>query len=166
MAEVFRLPEKGTLSLLTEQDTMALAGALAEVSLPGDVITLRGALGIGKTTFARGFIQYLSMGKEEVVSPTFTLVQTYDTKKGKIWHFDLYRLDSPNDVLELGLEDAQATGISLIEWPERLGQQIPKASLEIDISSVAGQTARLVWLSGTQNWRERALGVVSRARQS
>lgn len=144
---------------------MAFGATLAEVVQPGDVITLKGALGAGKTTFARGFIQRLAGIDEEVVSPTFTLVQTYETQRGIIWHFDLYRLEVPDDVLELGLEDAQAGGITLIEWPERLGPYMPRAPLEIELTSATGDTARSIRLSGKSNWRERALEVVSRVRQ-
>ena len=165
MSEEFSAPENGALSFPSEQDTMAFGATLAEVVQPGDVITLKGALGAGKTTFARGFIQRLAGIDEEVVSPTFTLVQTYETQRGIIWHFDLYRLEVPDDVLELGLEDAQAGGITLIEWPERLGPYMPRAPLEIELTSATGDTARSIRLSGKSNWRERALEVVSRVRQ-
>ena len=166
MSEVFTAPENGALTFPLEQDTMAFGAALAEIVQSGDVITLKGALGAGKTTFARGFIQHLAGVDEEVVSPTFTLVQTYETQRGIIWHFDLYRLEAPDDVLELGLEDAQAGGITLIEWPERLGPYMPRTPLQIEMSSAPGETARSIRLSGKSNWRERALEVVRRVRQS
>ena len=166
MADAFVVPERDTLSLPLEQDTVKFGAALAESAQPGDVIALKGSLGAGKTTLARGFIQKLVDTDEEVVSPTFTLVQTYDTPQGTVWHFDLYRLDSPDDILELGLEEAQAGGITLIEWPERLGPHMPQSCLEIELSSAPGDTARQVRLSGNSSWRKRANEVVNRVRQS
>src|SRR4051812_13695997 len=109
------------LTLASEHDTAALGAALAAEARPGDVIALVGPLGAGKTTLARGFIQKRAGADEEVVSPTFTLVQTYEAPDAVIWHFDLYRLNDPEEALELGFEEALAAGISLIEWPERLG---------------------------------------------
>lgn len=162
MPDTFLVPHHGTLTLPAEEDTMNLGAAIAELTQPGDVIALKGPLGAGKTTFARGFIQHLLGANEEVVSPTFTLVQTYETPRAPVWHFDLYRIDNPNDVIELGLEDAQAEGISLIEWPERLGPYTPHAPLEIEISSVVGETARNVRLRGQANWRSRLNELVGR----
>src|SRR5690242_16117956 len=123
------------LTLATEQDTAALGAALAGHVRRGDVIALAGPLGAGKTTLARGFIQKLTGTEEEVVSPTFTLVQTYDTPQGAIWHFDLYRLNDPEEALELGFEEALAAGISLIEWPERLGGYLPRGCLTVTLST-------------------------------
>ncbi len=143
---------------------MKFGAVLAESARPGDVIALKGPLGAGKTTLARGFIQRLAGAEEEVVSPTFTLVQTYETPRGLVWHFDLYRLDSPNDVLELGLEDAQIDGITLIEWPERLGPHVPRTCLEVELSSAPSSGGREVRLSGKSNWRERMNEVVNRVR--
>lgn len=155
MAPLFSVPEHGTLPLASEQDTANIGAKLAEFAQTGDVICLRGALGAGKTTFARGFIQHISRTSEEIVSPTFTLVQTYESERGSIWHFDLYRIDDPNDVVELGLEDALAEGITLIEWPERLGPHAPPAPLEIEITSSADGTARQIRLSGKEKWHDR-----------
>lgn len=103
---------------------------------------LVGDLGAGKTAFTRGFIQsFAGLNKEEVPSPTFTLVQTYDTEKGTIWHFDLYRLKDAEEVWELGFEDALSSGISLIEWPERIaGIKLKKA--KIIHFKVAGENQR------------------------
>ena len=140
------------ITLATENDTLALGAAVAPHVRRGEVVALHGPLGAGKTTFARGFIQALAAADEEVVSPTFTLVQVYDTPEGPIWHFDLYRLEKPGDVLELGFEDALATGISLIEWPERLGTLLPPARLDIVLASAG--TARTATLSGA-GWAER-----------
>ncbi|MEA2755392.1 MAG: tRNA threonylcarbamoyladenosine biosynthesis protein TsaE, partial [Aliidongia sp.] len=121
--------------------TRQFAERLADVALPRDIIALGGTLGMGKTAFARGFIQHLT-GAEEVPSPTFTLVQSYDFPAGTIWHFDLYRLNRPEDVWELGFEDALEAGILLIEWPERLGALLPARRLDLALRPGAGPQAR------------------------
>ncbi len=104
-----------------EADTARLAGIVARAAVPGDVIALSGDLGSGKTAFARGFIRALTAPAEEVPSPTFTLVQTYSANGRTIYHFDFYRIDDPEEAWEIGIEEAFAGGITLIEWPERLG---------------------------------------------
>ncbi len=81
-------------------------------------IALQGDLGMGKTELSRRIIQALSGGDVVVPSPTFTIVQTYDSKKGPIYHFDLYRVEDKSELVEIGLEDAVQNGITLIEWPE------------------------------------------------
>ncbi len=97
---------------------------------------------MGKTEFARAFIRRLAGADEEVPSPTFTLVQSYETPAGTIWHFDLYRLTRPEDVWELGFEDALADGIILIEWPERLGSALPARRLDLTLRPGASAEAR------------------------
>src|SRR6266852_4190236 len=126
---VFELPD--------EAATAALAARLAALARPGDVIALKGELGAGKTTFARAFIAG-GGSREEVPSPTFTLVQLYERGDAAIWHFDGYRLRDPEEAWELGIEDAFNEGISLIEWPEILGPLVPARHLEITL--VAGAT--------------------------
>ena len=141
------------IDLATEADTLALGRTLAKQAQSGDVITLEGGLGAGKTTLARGFIQHLTGSAEEVVSPTFTLVQTYEAKV-PIWHFDLYRLREPSEVLELGLEDALAEGIALIEWPERLGPFAPQRRLEVGLA-LGLQSGRHAEIAGHPCWQAR-----------
>ena len=148
------------IALPAEADTQALGRALARHVRPGDVIALEGGLGAGKTTLARGFIQSLTSTAEEVVSPTFTLVQLYETAVAPIWHFDLYRLQNPMDALELGLEDALAGGILLIEWPERLGALLPQRRLEVALS-LGLQNGRDAGLAGDPSWQAR-LAEISR----
>lgn len=141
--------------LNSESSTLALGAALAGPARRGHVIALSGPLGAGKTTLARGFIHKLAGADEEVVSPTFTLVQVYDTATTPIWHFDLYRLDKPEDALELGLEEALANAITVIEWPERLGAFLPAARLDVILSSAgAGRQAQLIYRGlGDSPWQ-------------
>jgi tRNA threonylcarbamoyladenosine biosynthesis protein TsaE len=140
-------------------ESMAVAAAIARVAKPGDVIALSGALGAGKTTFARGFIRALAGAGIDVPSPTFTLVQVYDTPVAPIWHLDLYRLARPEDAVELGLEEALSQGLTLIEWPERLGGLLPREALTITLRAAAG-TERDIALSGPASWRDRLGGVL------
>ncbi len=120
--------------LAAEADTVRLGAAVATQVRRGDVIALHGPLGAGKTTLARGLVHQLTDSDEEVVSPTFTLAQVYETSRGNVWHFDLYRLKSADEALEIGVEEAFADGISVIEWPERLGTLLPKKRLDIYLS--------------------------------
>lgn len=132
-----------TLDLPDESATAALGACLAAACRPGDLIALAGDLGAGKTTLARALIRRLAGAEVEAPSPTFTLVQTYDTPRLAVWHFDLYRLDSPGEARELGLEEA-ADGLALIEWPERLGSHLPRTRLEVALDfSPDGRIARL-----------------------
>ncbi|MDE3060477.1 MAG: tRNA (adenosine(37)-N6)-threonylcarbamoyltransferase complex ATPase subunit type 1 TsaE [Pseudomonadota bacterium] len=144
-----------SLSVTTAAETQALAAALARHCRSGDCLLLRGELGSGKTTFARGFIQALCPG-EEVVSPTFTLVQTYPGSQAPIWHFDLYRLKHPGELAEIGLQEALATGIALIEWPELAQSQLPGDALGITIESGPGPEQRLLTFAGRKSvWQSR-----------
>jgi tRNA threonylcarbamoyladenosine biosynthesis protein TsaE len=157
-------PETGALRLTVADpiDMAAFADALAPFATRGDVLALRGPLGAGKTVFARGFITAraraagLGTGAVgEVPSPTFTLVQTYDLSDVPIWHFDLFRLERPEDALELGIEDAFATAVSLIEWPERLGSFLPRRRLDLEIGFSDGSDERHLLLSGGDAWSTR-----------
>jgi tRNA threonylcarbamoyladenosine biosynthesis protein TsaE len=137
--------------------TQALARTVAGLVRRGDVIGLGGELGAGKTTFARAFIHAREgRATEDVPSPTFTLAQVYDVAGLPVWHFDLYRLAKPEDALELGIEDAFAEGVSLIEWPGRLGRWLPKDRLDLMLTQgAAGEHARHVVLMGHGSWAER-----------
>jgi tRNA threonylcarbamoyladenosine biosynthesis protein TsaE len=150
---------KTDLTLPNPAATERLAAIIAAETRPGDVILLSGDLGAGKTHFARAFINALSDSAEEVPSPTFTLVQSYAATAGgrpvEIAHFDLYRLKSPNETIELGIEEAFADGISLVEWPDRLGTMIPKRHLILRLEIVSDGGARRATLHGTDDWRER-----------
>jgi len=111
-----------------------LAVQFARNLCAGDCLLLSGPVGAGKTHFARGIIRTLAGDNEDVPSPTFTLVQTYDTPQGEVWHADLYRLCHIDEVAELGLEDAFETAITLVEWPARLGDTKPARRLELDFT--------------------------------
>ena len=134
-------------TLATERATLAFGAALSALVRPGAVFAVSGPLGAGKTCLARGLIGALQPDEpEEVVSPTFTLVQTYPTAKGTVWHFDLYRLKQPDDAIELGLEDALAGDISVIEWPDRLGRWLP--ANRIDVALAQAGTGRGATVEG------------------
>jgi len=118
-------------------DMDGIAAALGDFVQQGDVILLEGDLGAGKTEFARIFLRHLAGDDDLAVpSPTFTLVQQYDTPKGEVWHFDLYRLEDSLEVEEIGWNEALTRGISLIEWPDRLGPYLPadRLCLRFDFS--------------------------------
>ncbi len=124
------------MSLPDEAATEQLGATLAQRLKPGDVVGLKGGLGSGKTTLARAILRAAAGDPALVVpSPTFTLVEVYETARGTYWHFDLYRLEEPQQVFELGWEEALAEGITLVEWPERLGDLMPRhlsVTLEIE----------------------------------
>jgi tRNA threonylcarbamoyladenosine biosynthesis protein TsaE len=135
--------------------TAKLAAALSRLLQAGDVVALEGDLGAGKTAFARALIREMTDRDEEVPSPTFTLVQTYEAADFDIWHFDLYRLKKPEDAFELGIEDAMADGVCLIEWPDRLGPWLPRDRLNIAFAYGAGESERIATLSGGGDWPDR-----------
>jgi tRNA threonylcarbamoyladenosine biosynthesis protein TsaE len=136
----------------TPEETAAFARKIAAQIRPQDVILLKGELGAGKSTFARALIQTLCGKETEVPSPTFTLVQTYETPSFILWHFDLYRLKYAEEAHELGIEEAYGSGVSLIEWPERLGALLPKNCLEIELSYGNHENERILRLKG---WEDR-----------
>lgn len=123
------------LTLPTPEATAHLATHLGALLRPGDCLLLEGPIGAGKTHFARSLIQSLLDIPEDVPSPTFTLVQTYDTAAGEIWHADLYRLTDPGEVEELGLTQAMEDAICLIEWPDRLGDLAPQGALRLSFAA-------------------------------
>ena len=141
--------------LADEVATEALAGRIAGMAKPGDVFTLIGDLGTGKTVFARAFIRARCNSDEEVPSPTFTLLQTYEAKETIIYHFDLYRIEKTNDAIELGIEEAFADGLTLIEWGERLGSLLPTNRLDVNLFQGKSPNARQVQLLGHGDWKIR-----------
>ena len=155
-----------TLMLADIAATRALAARLGPLLRVGDVVALFGGLGAGKTAFVRALIQHLQAplrAVEDVPSPTFSLVQQYQIGPLELWHFDLYRLSGPEETDELGMEEAFANGVSMIEWPERLGSRLPRQRLEIylEFPSDAGmqENRRMARLVGYGDWSERMQNV-------
>lgn len=140
-----------TFHITDADQTSRLARALGALLRAGDTVLLNGEVGAGKTHFARALIQSLLPRPEDVPSPTFTLVQTYDSTLGpEIWHADLYRLHDPSEVEELGLTDAMEDAICLIEWPDRLASLRPDDALDITLLTSDAETHRTL----TAAWRD------------
>lgn len=142
------------LILNSEDETVLLAGRIAAMLRSGDTIAMAGTLGVGKTTFARSLIQTLLPG-EEVPSPTFTLVQTYDAPKFRITHADLYRVKSRRELRELGFDEALEEGVLIIEWPDRMSQLLPADRLDMIIEVDDGVEERRAKIIGRGNWAQR-----------
>jgi tRNA threonylcarbamoyladenosine biosynthesis protein TsaE len=145
------------IDLADEAATTDLARRLAPILRRGDVVALRGDLGAGKTSFARALIRALSGpegAEREVPSPTFTLVQSYDTPAGWIHHFDLYRIRSPDELTEIGWDEALADGLVLVEWPDRAGTLLPASRLNIGLGFGATNEARQATLTTQAGWME------------
>ena len=131
----------------SKTEMAALAKKIAAEAELGDVIALKGTLGAGKSFFAKNFINFLLEKEQEILSPTFNLVYSYDTKKGEVFHFDLYRLKNSEELENIGFFDALKSGISLIEWPEIAVDFLPKNYLEIKIVDGTNEEAREVLLN-------------------
>ena len=138
----------------SETDTIAVAEKLAEISEQGDIWALNGTLGAGKSVFARAFIQKLT-GAKEVPSPTFTLLQTYSAEAFDIYHYDLYRLEKPSEIFELGVEEAFYSGVSLVEWPERMGAFSPRNMWNVQIEMT--EDGRKITISATDDNKQKRL---------
>ena len=139
----------------SEAETGDIACALAPFLRIGDIVALDGTLGAGKTAFTRSLINALPGDPEDVPSPTFTLVQTYERGELEIWHFDLYRLEAPEDAFELGIDDAFADALSIIEWPGNLGGLLPPAHLHVTISQTEDENTRKIAFEGNKDWMAR-----------
>ena len=142
-----------SLPLPDEAATERLGAALAARLKPRDVVALEGGLGAGKTTLARAILRAAAGEPSLIVpSPTFTLVEVYETGRGSFWHFDLYRLEEPEQVFELGWEEARVDGVVLVEWAERLGSLLPRERLTVSLS-VEGEGRRAI-LEGDSRFGE------------
>lgn len=135
------------------QETENFAHHLAKHLSAGDVVEFHGDLGAGKTTLAKYIITKLAGVETEVTSPTFNIVQLYDTPKFTIWHFDLYRLKSEGELVEIGIDEALDNGVSLIEWPEIARNYLPKERLIINLSS-GKENERVIKLEGYGKWED------------
>jgi tRNA threonylcarbamoyladenosine biosynthesis protein TsaE len=149
------VPAEGDFRLETEEDTARFGAALAGALEMGEAICLSGPLGAGKSVMARALIRALIPDEGDVPSPTFTLVQFYQAPDFPIAHFDLYRITSPDEAFEIGLDEALRDGSAVIEWAERLGHHLPpnRADIEIEVDG----DARRVRLTAHGAWEERAL---------
>ena len=150
-----------TLQLRTEAETETFAARLASCCRIGDILALSGTLGMGKTALARAFIRALTDPDEDVPSPTFTLVQIYETEMFPLYHFDLYRIATPDEAIELGIDDAFDEGVSLIEWPDRLGSLLPARHLSLTLQAGDTPTARQMVIEGSSDWKGRLQGMLS-----
>jgi tRNA threonylcarbamoyl adenosine modification protein YjeE len=140
--------------LTSEAETAALGRRIAKLLRVGDTITLAGTLGAGKTVLARTVVRHF-LPDEEVPSPTFTLVQTYETPAFAISHIDLYRVKARSEVRELGLDEALERGALLIEWPDRMGDLLPADRLDVVFEGVEDDETRILKLIGRGSWAPR-----------
>ena len=153
------LPAEGDFRLADEAATTRLGAAVARTLAAGEAVCLKGVLGAGKSTLARGLIRERTGSAEDVPSPTFTLVQFYDGEGLKLAHFDLYRLNEAGEVDEIGLDEALDEGAAIIEWPERLERRLPRDRLDIELTIVGEPPleSRLARLSPHGAWEGRPL---------
>ncbi len=137
------------LTTHSEEETAQLAHILAASLKVGNCVAFFATLGMGKSVFCRHIIQFLNPEIKHVPSPTFTLVQIYETSKANIWHFDLYRLNEPQEIYELGFEEALSSAISLIEWPQNMGPLLPDNAIEIHIASSHDENSREIHIKNS-----------------
>lgn len=149
-----------TFHSTSPDETAKAAARVAQELKIGDAVLLAGDVGAGKTHFARHLIQSILDVPEDVPSPTFTLVQVYETQRGALWHSDLYRITSVFEIEELGLTEAFETAICLVEWPDRLGELKPQNALTLTFSQGDAETHRDIvatwedprWDTAFLNW--------------
>lgn len=148
-----------SFDLHSGEDTGRTAAALAGRLEVGDTICLTGSVGAGKTHFARHLIHEILIVPEDIPSPTFALVQTYETRRGPLHHADLYRIRSAQEIEELGLLEAFDSAICLIEWPDRLGDMRPRNALDICLTDGADEGARRLDASwNDESWSRKLEG--------
>ncbi|MBY9067706.1 tRNA (adenosine(37)-N6)-threonylcarbamoyltransferase complex ATPase subunit type 1 TsaE [Hyphomonas sp. WL0036] len=146
-----------TFELAAEADTLRMGQALAGLLRAGDFVALHGDLGAGKTTLSRGLVQAILGSGDEVTSPTYTLVQVYEGPDFPVWHYDLYRLDDPEGVVELGWDET-IDGVALVEWPDRAGRHLPATRLDVFLE-ITGDHRRLRLEPKGEGWQERLHGL-------
>ncbi|WP_420434657.1 tRNA (adenosine(37)-N6)-threonylcarbamoyltransferase complex ATPase subunit type 1 TsaE [Hyphobacterium sp.] len=144
------MSRRDPIALPDPDATEALGARLGAVLHPGDIVLLHGELGAGKTTLARGLIAALC-DVDEVPSPTYTLMQHYDTRAGAwLVHADLYRIEDEGELVELGLDEAFDSAICLIEWPDRLGGHLPERRIDLHLMADGG--ARIADIVAVGEW--------------
>lgn len=160
------MPPTTVVDLADLAATESLADRIAALARPGEAILLSGPLGVGKSAFARAFVRaWLGDPDAEVPSPTFTLVQPYDGPRGSVWHCDLYRLGDPDELIELGIDQALAEAVTLVEWPDRLGPWVPADRLELALEMCQqADEARRATLVGHGTWVDRMAGLAGAIR--
>jgi hypothetical protein len=141
-----------SVTLRDESATQALGARIAPALRAGDAVLLSGPLGAGKTVLARAILRALGI-TARVPSPSFTLVQSYETRKLTVRHFDLYRIERESDLIELGLQDALAEGAIIVEWPEHAFGQMPDSALKIELCLSDGEV-RTARLTGGDRWTD------------
>ncbi len=143
-----------TVTSQSPDQTARLAELIGAHVGPGDCLLLKGSVGAGKTHFSRHLIRSLMLVPEDVPSPTFTLIQTYETTAGEVWHADLYRLSALEELEELGLQDAFENAVCLVEWPELLGPLTPSTALHLEFQPDAEDedTRRITLDASTDRW--------------
>jgi|TARA_B110001450_G_C17394375_1_gene389032 tRNA threonylcarbamoyladenosine biosynthesis protein TsaE len=138
----FTVKNKKVFYNITIQQTVYIAEILAEVIRPGDTVLLFGEIGSGKTFFSRAMIQKMMEKQgavvEDIPSPTFTIVQIYDTLVPSVWHLDLYRISNPDEIIDLDLENALEKHVCLIEWPQHMGLHVPERNISITLEEILG----------------------------
>lgn len=150
-----------TVTLDNLAATKRLGVFLAEILRAGDVVALSGSLGAGKSELARAIISHHNPDEIDIPSPTFTLVQSYEMLDGTpLLHFDMYRLEQPEDSLELGIEDAFYDGVSLVEWPTRIGHFLPDSALNLELTITDGARRQLT-ITASDDWVERLTGITN-----
>lgn len=143
-------------ALPNSDKTEQFGAVIGAILRSGDVLTLEGDLGAGKTTLTRGLIRALCGPETEVPSPTYTLVQTYETRAFTLWHFDLYRLDTPDEIFELGWTET-AQGVAVLEWPERASRHLPAHRLNVVLETV-GEARKAILEPLGEDWQTRLNG--------
>jgi tRNA threonylcarbamoyl adenosine modification protein YjeE len=139
-----------SVTLSDEAATEALGTGIASALRAGDAVLLSGPLGAGKTVLARAILRALGI-TDRVPSPSFTLVQSYETRNFTVRHFDLYRIERESDLIELGLQDALSQGAVIVEWPEHAFGQMPDSALKIELCP-SEREARTARLTGGDRW--------------
>ncbi len=120
----------------SQEETLKIAGEFAASLLPGNIVLLDGDLGAGKTVFSKGIVQKISGEKVSAVSPTFVIMNAYDTNP-KVYHFDLYRISDESELDAIGAEEYfYSDGISLVEWPSRVSEYFPSSAIKVNIKKI------------------------------